>query len=147
MFKASAVFESHDKGKAEIEKSLRRLSRNKVVAVGVLGDGGVALYASANEYGTEYIPARPFVRPSIASPELKAFSKQNAKDYYRGAIATLELGLERLGNFARGLIVKKIGSNVPPPNADSTIAMKGSSATLIDTGRMRQSITYQVRHR
>jgi hypothetical protein len=38
----------------------------------------------------------------------------------------------------------KIRKGVAPANAPSTIARKGSSKPLIDTGRMRQSIDYQV---
>lgn len=40
----------------------------------------------------------------------------------------------------RNEIVKKINSNVPPPNAPSTIKQKGSSKTLIDTGNMVNSV-------
>jgi hypothetical protein len=32
-----------------------------------------------------------------------------------------------------------------PPNAPATIRAKGSSKPLIDTGEMRQSVTYQIR--
>ena len=40
-------------------------------------------------------------------------------------------------------IVKKILSNVPPPNAPSTIRQKGSSKTLIDTGEMMGHVTHR----
>ena len=39
-------------------------------------------------------------------------------------------------------IVKKMLSGVPPPNAPSTIAKKGSSKTLIDTGEMLGHVTH-----
>ncbi|OPY54712.1 MAG: hypothetical protein A4E48_00291 [Methanosaeta sp. PtaU1.Bin060] len=39
-------------------------------------------------------------------------------------------------------IKQKIQSNVPPPNAPSTIARKGHSNTLIDTGEMLESVTH-----
>lgn len=39
-----------------------------------------------------------------------------------------------------GMIRAKIASNVPPPNAASTVKNKGSSKTLIDTGEMRNSV-------
>jgi len=38
----------------------------------------------------------------------------------------------------------KILSNVPPPNAASTIKAKGSSHTLIDTGEMLESVSHEV---
>lgn len=40
-------------------------------------------------------------------------------------------------------LVKKYHSNVPPPNAPSTIAQKGSSKTLIDTGEMIGHVTHR----
>lgn len=44
----------------------------------------------------------------------------------------------------RNAITQKIGSNIPLPNAPSTIKAKGSSKTLIDTGAMWSSIDTQV---
>ena len=41
-------------------------------------------------------------------------------------------------------IVLKIKSDIPPPNAPSTIKAKGSSHTLIDTGNMWESVDYQI---
>jgi hypothetical protein len=38
----------------------------------------------------------------------------------------------------------KILSNIPPPNASSTIRSKGSSHTLIDTGEMLESVSHEV---
>ena len=38
----------------------------------------------------------------------------------------------------------KILSNIPPPNAASTIKAKGSSYTLIDTGEMLESVSHEV---
>jgi hypothetical protein len=40
-------------------------------------------------------------------------------------------------------IVKKILSNVPPPNAESTIKAKKSSKTLIDSGEMVGHVTHR----
>jgi HK97 gp10 family phage protein len=41
-------------------------------------------------------------------------------------------------------IVKKMLSNVPPPNAESTIKKKKSSKTLIDTGEMLGHVTHRI---
>ena len=41
-------------------------------------------------------------------------------------------------------IVKKMLSNVPPPNAESTIKKKGSSKTLVDTGEMVGHVTHRI---
>ena len=52
--------------------------------------------------------------------------------------------LKRLGLFAEKKVVIKIGKGPFRANAPSTIRMKGSSKPLINTGRMRQSITSKV---
>lgn len=52
---------------------------------------------------------------------------------------------ELLGQWCVGEIQKRIAAGTPPPNAPSTIARKGSSTPLIDTGQLRSSITYAVR--
>lgn len=41
-------------------------------------------------------------------------------------------------------IVKKIISNVPPPNAESTIKKKKSSKTLVDSGDMFGHVTHRI---
>lgn len=51
---------------------------------------------------------------------------------------------EELGMFFENKIREKILSNVPPENTPGTIAAKGSSHTLIDTGTLLASITHQV---
>jgi len=50
-----------------------------------------------------------------------------------------ERALQKLENA----IIAKVSSNVPPPNAQSTIDQKGSSKTLNDTGEMLGHITHR----
>ena len=38
-----------------------------------------------------------------------------------------------------------ISNNMPPPNSEKTIKKKGSSKTLIDTGAMRNAVSYRVK--
>ena len=51
---------------------------------------------------------------------------------------------ESIGMFLENKIREKILSDVPPPNAESTIKRKGSSHTLIDDGILLSSITHTV---
>lgn len=53
----------------------------------------------------------------------------------------MSLGLDQAGQYLEGKIVENIRSNMPPPNAPLTIALKGSSSTLIDTGEMMNAVT------
>lgn len=57
---------------------------------------------------------------------------------------TEEQALELAGTKFKGDIQARIARGVPPPNAPSTIARKGSSVPLIDTGQLRAAVTYKV---
>ncbi len=47
-------------------------------------------------------------------------------------------------NKLKNAAVAKVLSNVPPPNAPSTVAAKKSDHTLIDTGEMYGAIDYRI---
>ena len=51
------------------------------------------------------------------------------------------LGMQAASDM-RNLI--RSGSGVPPPNAPATIARKGSSHTLVDTGQMINSVSNET---
>jgi len=122
------------------------------VDVGIHSDAGstesgmaIAAYAAFNEYGTATIPERSFMRSTFdetvgALNELKRRLVGGVQD---GRL-TADRAASFLGEFHQRDIQRKIGSNVPPANAPSTIRMKGSSSTLIDTGAMRQAVRYVV---
>ena len=100
--------------------------------------------AAYNELGTEHIPARPFLRKSVDenANKINSFMKAKVRDLTQGV--TGEQVLKEIGIFQKDLIQEKITSGGFAPNADSTIAKKGSSKPLIDTGRMRQSVNYVI---
>lgn len=52
--------------------------------------------------------------------------------------------LEQTGAWAVGSVQERMANNIPPPLAPETIARKGSSVALIDTGQLRSSISYQI---
>ena len=102
----------------------------------------VAQVAKWQEYGTIHIPMRPFMRNAVEKNNKKWFDtlgeliKQNA---------TQEQALGKIGEIARGDIIKSITQFREPANNPSTIKAKGSSNPLIDTGLMRRSVTYKVK--
>ncbi|MFN3506212.1 MAG: hypothetical protein ACK4ZU_01965 [Allorhizobium sp.] len=53
--------------------------------------------------------------------------------------------LRKLGIKAQGDIQEEITSLQSPPNAPSTIAQKGSSNPLIETGELRASVAFKVK--
>ena len=130
-------------------------ANGKTVEVGILGrngsERGIAVYASANEYGALIrrkkavikIPERPFIRSTLDDDRTqdKAFTNI-ARLLLRGAKA--KQLLDGLGSELVAAIRRKIASNVPPPNAPSTLRSKGSATTLIDQGAMKAAIAYVV---
>lgn len=57
----------------------------------------------------------------------------------------LKRGLDLVGVMIKGDVQKRIAAGVPPPNSPRTIARKGSSTPLIDTGQMRAALDHEVR--
>lgn len=101
--------------------------------------------AAWNELGTSRIPARPFIRQSVDNHEgeINAFLQSKKKELVSGANA--EQVLKQIGIFQKDLMQNEITTGSFIPNAPSTIRKKKSSKPLIDTGRMRQSVNYQIK--
>lgn len=57
---------------------------------------------------------------------------------------SVEQALDILGNQAEGHMKETVGQGKFKPNSPKTIKRKGSAKPLIDTGLMRESITYKV---
>lgn len=111
----------------------------------------VAHVAAINEFGTDRIPERPFFRGSVAKMETELMP------VLRSGINTETMQVDgmladKLGAHAAGVIQTTIAKGTfhpNPPNAPSTIARKtkgqgGEVTTLIDTGKLRQSVTWRV---
>ena len=86
-----------------------------------------ALY---NHFGTEDIPARPFLQ----------FDQKKAAKLVRKAIVSDGDTVAKIKVGLTGMIQDNIRELKRPANADSTIKKKGSSNPLIDTGAMRQAV-------
>lgn len=92
------------------------------------------------------VPKRPFIEPSL---------KANRKKYlaYAGRQITpiirrkqsLNNTWQTIGTMAVADIQKYMVTAIFTPLAPATIKRKGSSKPLIDTGQMRQAITYRVK--
>jgi hypothetical protein len=115
-------------------------SREKSKSENTLGQVAVA-----NEFGTDQIPERSFLR-STADKKAKVWADQTEK--YRKQVMeghmTPEQALGLLGLKIETDTKTTIRSNVPPPNSPATVARKGSSKTLIDTGQLLNAIAPQV---
>lgn len=145
-----------DKGWKALVGKLNQLGGG--LRIGVMGDDGyyerggdkpatVVDIATFNEFGTVDIPARPFLR-STFDEKNKAWTQFTQRLLnLMPAGTTPEMILDLLGQKAVADVQQKIVDLREPPNAPSTIAQKGSSNPLIDTGRLRQSVSYEVEGR
>lgn len=106
----------------------------------------IAEYAAKNEFGTEKIPQRSFMR-STFDEKIKEIEKilfQQIGLAIDDKI-TIQQAYDRVGLAVTGMIQEKIVAIRTPPNSAKTIALKGSSNPLIDFGQMIASIRHVVR--
>lgn len=103
----------------------------------------VASVAVKNEYGNPRIPPRPFFRGAIFNNSDKWGDL--ALKFFKRADSETALGM--LGESIRGDIIRSIDKTNTPPNSPVTIARKGSSNPLVDTGLLRASVTFQLREK
>lgn len=105
----------------------------------------IAEYGAYNEFGTSKIPERSFMRSTFDEKQSKI--KADMDNQFARLIEgknTLYRSMAYVGDRHQQDIQAKIKSGIDPANAGSTIASKGSSKTLIDTGALVQSIRYVV---
>lgn len=100
--------------------------------------------ASGNGWGGP-IPERPFLANAMRDNrgEYKNAMKTSAAKLLRGE-TSLRTVLTKLGIKAQGDVQAEITALSHPPNSPVTIALKGSSNPLIDSGELRAAITYKV---
>ena len=94
--------------------------------------------AAWNELGTSQgIPSRPFIRNTVD------LHQDEIKQVINGA--TAEQVLRQMGVYFKGQMQEEITNGEYVPNAPVTIRKKKSDKPLIDTGRMRSSVQYQIK--
>lgn len=98
-----------------------------------------------NEFGTRTSPERAWMRTAIKLniQKYRRLNKHNLKQIQKKSM-TIDVALKVLGQAARDDMIASIETWQAPPNAPSTVAMKGSASVLEDTGLMKQSVTYEV---
>lgn len=91
------------------------------------------------------IPERPFMRNAMRdnARKYRNMLKSYAKRILLGE-TSLRSSLMTLGIQAQGDIQREIGALRNPANSETTIRLKGSSNPLIDSGAMRQAVTWAI---
>lgn len=155
----SAKLKANHKLLQDYAKNLEQAKRS-VVAVGlpvekvggiIYGDENlsVAQVGAFHEYWHGFNPVRSFLRVpfAIKAGEVNEFiARQFAQVLESGKSA--DKALNTVGIFARNISVEAFetdGYGTWAPLQPETVAAKGSSAILIDTGILRNSITWVVR--
>lgn len=132
-----------------LKKELAKLSASEYALVGIHEAAGMhkgsdltqAAVGAYNHFGTDTIPARPWLDVGVA---------QGVQDYLEVIKEGIAEGLtskqimERVGIEAAGHVQQYMTDLKTPPNAPRTIKKKKSDNPLIDTGSLRQSVTYTV---
>lgn len=144
-----------DHGYRKMRENMKRASKGGGVSVGIHANEGAQSEAGSavtvldvaiwNEFGLG-VDERSFLRAWVdENASVNAEKLRKAMISVVRGQKTLEQELELIGLSFQGGIQKKIASGVMPQNRQSTIDKKGSSTPLIDTGQLRQSITFLVR--
>ena len=143
----------------KLYKLIKNLNETFKVKVGILNGGEfmdknsnitVAGYGLVNEFGsiTKNIPARSFIRMPLSQemPKVIGRFKKSIEKALKEQSRLYQL-YNNLGITAKSIILSSFytsGFGNWQPNKPSTIRRKGSSKPLIDTGRLRQSINYEI---
>lgn len=151
MFTAKVVRKTHRR----IPSSITGPKKVKVGLPAGEADSDNIQKAIWNEFGTRGgasgggwggpVPERPFMRNAMRSNRSKYLSamRTSAAKILRGdtGLATV---LSKLGILAQGDVQAEITSLSSPPNSPVTVAIKGSSSPLIDSGEMRSAVTWKI---
>ena len=145
-----------DRGAEKLVKTVTTPART-VVDVGIIGSGAdaaaeggggltVAQLAEWHEFGIG-VPQRSFLRAWADADKAKIEDtiRKLTTRILSGKL-THDQAMAQFGAWAQGQVQAYISAGrVTPPNAAATVAAKGSSTPLIDTGQLRSSITHEVR--
>lgn len=141
-----------DRGLAKYVRDTSKLN-GRGVKVGIQADAGkdpnsgtdLVDIAIFNEYGTETIPARPFVRDFFEKNRTVLGTAMDRQADAVAAGASPAQAMDTLGLWVEKHQKRHIQQSPAwaVPNAPLTVKLKGSSTPLIDHGTMLNAIRYQ----
>lgn len=145
--------ENADRLKFDGSKSERQI-RAALAAGGQKEKASNALigYVQENGMPDKNVPARPFLVPGVASQKDRIADElmKAGELALEGDVSAVDKAMHLIGLVCQRAVQKKITDGPYPPLAPGTIAgrlRRGRTGTvpLIDTGQLRQSITYVVK--
>ncbi len=151
-----------DRGWNRIKKEIKLMNRG-VVKIGILSDAGIHRggkkkrqnssqvnyvdIAMINEFGSprRNIPSRPFMRMAFEknNRKLTRLTKKLMNQIYDGTIST-RTALKKLGLAHQDQVQSTIEGGGFAANEPSTRARKGSTQPLIDSGLLKNKISFEI---
>lgn len=137
-----------------LEKILKKIAKSQSVAIGILQDKPVSKnftmldLATVHEFGSKdgRIPQRSFIRSTCDEKKTKHGNLiTKLQSLVIDGTLSLKKALSQLGEVVSKDMVQTINRGIEPELKPATIKYKKSSKPLIDTGRLKGSITYEVR--
>jgi len=106
----------------------------------------VAQVAMFNEYGTHLHPTRPFMQDTFESTAAKRIIKHGLRAVFVAAIRgqAIQHKLRELGKQLAECMQAHIDA-FPGSNSATTILRKGFNDPLYDTGKMLESVKFQIK--
>ena len=145
-----------DNGLARFARSVRQLGAGYRVTVGVQGSKAAAMHgdvsnvdlATIHEFGAPSagVPQRSFLRATADADKARwrrRLAEEVAKIVREGG--DVRKALHIVGEEFRAAVIDRIKQGIPPPLQPETIARKGETTPLIDTGALIGAITVVVR--
>jgi phage gpG-like protein len=149
--RANAVLEKRRVNRAA--KRMRKGQKTTAAQLQHFAVGGderevsLPVIAAIHEFGSPEhgIPERSFLRTGVRRglPKFHALNAVTLKKVVEGKM-TFDQAREKLGVVAVGEVKREFTVGKFVPLKPATIKRKGSSRPLIDSGQLRQSITYQL---
>lgn len=143
-----------DKGYKALMKRVLGAS-NLVLTVGIQDEKATEPHAQSgltnaelgtiHEFGAKNVPERSFIRATVDDKKQYVDVIRQLALLVVDGKANVPQALGILGEKVVSDIRTKIENKIPPPLDKKTIARKGSSTPLIDTGQLKNSITWRVK--
>lgn len=143
------VIRKNPKAIKELKEQMAKL-RAKAVYVGLPAgtDGELVMRGAVHQFGSEKrnIPPRPWLDKGAeqGADKYKKLAKNKITDVVTGDLS-VDKYYQTLGEISVAEVRKYLRNGDFTPLSPATIKRKGSSKPLIDTGQLRNSVTYEVK--
>lgn len=151
MFNITVKVKKNTKVLKDIEKKLIKASHD-AVQVGFFdgklhpsGDMTIAEVAAIQEFGTREVPERPFMRTTIMKDrEFVTYLENGISTIIWGVKPNAKQGLKGAGQVLAEAMKESVETWTTPINSRATVRRKGFNDPLVETGTMRENISWRL---